>query len=366
MGSIKAAVVRDKNGPFTVENVSVGDPRPDEVMVRTVATGVCHTDLLVRDQMLPPGPPAILGHEASGIVESVGSAVTSAAPGDRVVVAPMTCDRCRNCRIGHPMHCEMFMPLNFGGRRADGSTAYQDSSGAELNGHFFGQSSFADYFLAGEGALVKVPDEAPMELLGPLGCGLQTGAGAVFNALTPSVGSSIVVFGLGGVGLAAIMAARIAGCGPIIAVDLHRARLDMAVELGATHAVDAGGGDVVKQVTDLTRGGADFTLDAVGIPQTARNAFEVLNIGGTACVVGAGGVGETVPIDLVHLLLGRTVKGIIEGDSVPHLLIPKLIEFYLDGSFPFDKLIQKYSVDDINQAVMDSESGRTIKPVVVY
>lgn len=366
MISIKAAVARTKNGPFSIEQLSLDEPRPDEVLIRTVASGVCHTDLLVRDQQMPPGPPAVLGHEASGIVESVGSAVTTVAAGDAVVVTPTTCGQCRNCRNAHPMHCEMFMPLNFGGRRADGSTAYRDKSGAEVNGHFFGQSSFATRMLANERALVKVSDQVPLELLGPLCCGIQTGAGAVLNTLAPPAGSSLAVFGLGGVGLSAIMAANLTGCAPVIAVDLHRSRLDMALELGATHVIDATESNVVDQITGLTGGGADFALDAVGIPATARNAFSVLNIGGTAAVVGAGGVGQSVPIDLIQLLLGRTVKGSLEGDGVPHLFIPKLIEFHLAGRFPFDKLIQKYDSTEINQAVFDSESGHTIKPVIVY
>lgn len=362
----KAAVIRERGGIFRVEEVSLDDPRADEVLVRTVATGVCHTDMVVRDQILPPGPPAVLGHEGAGIVEVVGSDVKSVAVGDHVVLAPLSCHLCRNCLTGHPMHCLSFTHLNFGGRRPDGSTAYRDQYGQELNAHFFGQSSFGNYLIANERCVVKVSEQAPLELLGPMGCGLQTGAGAVLNALAPAAGSSIVIFGAGGVGLAAVMGAVLAGCDPIIAVDLHKSRLDAATELGATHGVNASDDDVVEQIQMITRGGADFALDAVGLPTTLRNAFSALNIGGTACLVGSGALGQEVSFDLMHLLAGRSVKGIIEGDSVPDLFIPQLVGFYLAGRFPFDKIVEKYSFDEINIAVEDSKFGRAIKPVLVY
>jgi aryl-alcohol dehydrogenase len=364
--AIKAAVLREAGGSFAIEDVELGAPGENEVLVRTVATGICHTDLLVRDQVLPPAPPAVLGHEGSGVVEAVGAAVSDVAVGDRVVLAPHSCGGCRGCLTGHPMRCEAFMPLNFGGRRADGSTAYRDAQGAELSGHFFGQSSFGDHIVAHERSVVKVPDGAALELLGPLGCGLQTGAGAVLNVLSPPAGSSLAVFGTGAVGLAAVMAARVAGCGTIVAVDLNKDRLDIAVELGATHAVDAGAADLNEQVIRITGGGADFSLDAVGLPVTLRNAVGVLNMGGVAGLVGAGGVGREVLLDLVHLLFSRTVTGIIEGDAVPQLFIPRLIDLHLQGRFPFDRLIQTYGFDEIGKAVEDAHHGDTIKPVLVY
>lgn len=365
MSAGKAAVIREKSGPFCLEDVEVGEPRAGEVLVRTVASGICHTDLVVRDQVLPPGPPAILGHEGAGIVEAVGSDVGSLRPGDHVVLAPVTCGVCRNCLVGHPMNCELFMPLNFGGRRADGSTAYRDASAAELNAHFFGQSSFSSYVVVPQRSAVKVTDQAPLELLGPLGCGVQTGAGAVLHALAPGPGASIAVFGAGAVGLSAVMGAVIAGCNPIIAVDLNTSRLDMAVELGATDAVSASA-DAAEQIRAITGGGADFTLDAVGLPTTLRQAVDALNIGGTAGLVGAGAVGQEVSLDLVNLLFGRTVKGIVEGDTVPQLFIPELVELYLRGRFPFDKIIARYPLAEINTAVADTEAGRAIKPVLVY
>jgi len=365
MTTSTAAVVRDKGGPFHIEDVQIGEPRADEVRVRIVASGICHTDIIVRDQVLPPGPPAILGHEGAGVVEAVGSEVRSLAPGDHVVLAPVSCSRCRNCVSGHPMNCDSFTPLNFGGRRADGSTAYRDSQGAELNAHFFGQSSFSHHAIVPERGAVKVSDRAPLELLGPLGCGLQTGAGAVLTALAPPAGASIAVFGAGAVGLAAVMGAVIAGCAPIFAVDLNASRLDMAIELGATHAVKASD-DAVEQIQAITGWGADFALDAVGLPATLRQAVTALNVGGTAGLVGANALGQEVSLDLMHLLFGRTVKGIIEGDTVPGVFIPRLVDLFLRGHFPFDKIIERYPFSEINTAIADTEAGRAIKPVVLY
>ncbi len=365
MSSGKAAVIREKSGPFCIEDVVVGEPQADEVLVRIVASGICHTDLIVRDQVMPPGPPAILGHEGAGVVEAVGSGVRSLSPGDHVVLAPVGCGVCRNCLVGHPMNCDLFMPLNFGGRRIDGSTAYRDASGDDLNAHFFGQSSFSSHVIVSQRSAVKVSDQAPLELLGPLGCGVQTGAGAVLCALNAPQGASIAVFGAGAVGLSAVMGAVIAGCDPIIAVDLNAARLDTAIELGATHAVKASE-DAVEQIRAATGGGVDFALDAVGLPITLRQAVDALNVGGTAGLVGAGAVGQEVSLDLVHLLFGRTVKGIVEGDTVPNLFIPRLVELYAHGRFPFDKIIRRYPLVEINEAVADVEAGRVVKAVLVF
>lgn len=364
MSTTRAAVLREKAAEFVFEDVTVGEPRAGEVLVRLVASGVCHTDLLVRDQILPPGLPAILGHEGSGVVAEVGAGVTGLAPGDPVVLAPLSCGRCRNCLGGHPMHCDAWGPLNLRGRRADGSTAYLDAQGAELNAHFFGQSSFAGHVVVREQSVVKVPDTVPLELLGPLGCGIQAGAGTVLRVLAPEPGSTIAVLGAGTVGLAAVMAARVAGCARIIVTDLHEARRELALELGATDVLTPGP-DTVSQVLALTGRGAGYVVDAVGLPQTARTALAVLAMGGTAAIAGSAGSGQEVALDLTQLM-GRRVCGVIEGDSVPRLLIPQLIELFRAGRFPFDRLVRTYPFEDLNQAVADSEAGRAVKPVVLY
>ncbi|MFD9407350.1 NAD(P)-dependent alcohol dehydrogenase [Streptomyces sp. NPDC059989] len=367
MAVTKAAIVRQKGGPFRIEEIQVEEPRLDEVAVRIVGTGLCHTDLLARDQVLPPGAPAVLGHEGSGVVTAVGAAVSTVEVGDRVVLAPMSCGRCRGCRTGHPMHCSSFLGVNLMGGRRDGSTAYRDAAGEELRGHFFGQSSFSTEAVVHERSVVRIPDDCadvPLEILGPMGCGLQTGAGTVLNSLKPSAGSSIVVIGAGAVGLAAVMAAGIVSAGLIVAVDLHDSRLELARELGATHTFRADSPSLIEDVIALTGQGVDFVVDAVGLPQTVRTAVAVLGIGGTAAVVGSAGAGQEASLGISQLF-GRTVKGVVEGDCVPALLIPELIRLHRAGRFPFDKLIRTYGFDDIEQAVEDAEQGRTVKPVLV-
>lgn len=362
----RAAVLRGRSANFGIEEISVADElRPGEVRVRIVATGVCHTDLLVRDQILPPRLPAVLGHEGAGIVEAVGAGVDSCGVGDRVVLAPGSCGACRMCLSAHPMHCTSWGPLNLRGRRPDGTTAYRDHEGTELNGHFFGQSSFAERVVVPARSAIRIPDDLPLTTAGPLGCGIQAGAGAVFHTLKARPGMSIAVFGAGAVGLAAVMAARVAGCDRIIAIDLHRSRLDLAGELGATDTLDADTPDIAEHLVRMTGGGVDLAVDAVGLPATARAAVHALAMGGSAAIAGSSGTGQDAAFDLTRLM-GRTVHGVIEGDSVPALFIPQLADLHLAGRFPFDRLVRTYPFDDIDTAVKDSESGQTVKPVLLY
>ncbi|MGH2952294.1 MAG: NAD(P)-dependent alcohol dehydrogenase [Solirubrobacterales bacterium] len=365
MPTSTAAVLREKGGGFHIEGVSVEIPRATEVLVGIAATGICHTDLLVRKGLMPPAPPAILGHEGSGVVESVGDAVTSVAPGDHVVLAPASCGRCPNCATGHPMHCRTFLGLNLRGRRADGTSAYRDSDGEVLAGHFFGQSAFSGMVVAEERSVVKVRQDAPLELLGPLGCGLQTGAGAVLNVLAPAPAASIAVFGAGAVGLAAVMAAHLVGCAEIIVIDRNARRLGVAADLGATRVIDVDGvADVTKEIIELTGGGVDYSVDAVGLPETVRNSVGVLNVGGATAIVGSAGTGQQVSLDIQHLF-GRSLRGVVEGDSVPSVFIPRLVELVLSGRFPVDKLVTRYRFDEIDRAVEDLAEGTVIKPVLV-
>ena len=359
-----AAVVPAKNSPFELREVVLDDPRPDEVVVRVVASGICHTDLIVRDQWYPPELPAVLGHEGSGVVEQVGADVTSVRPGDRVALSFNFCRTCRNCLRGRPAYCEDFFPRNFGGRRSDGSATVRASDGSALNANFFGQSSFGTYALASEHTIVKVPEDVPLELAGPLGCGIQTGAGAVLNSLAPPDGSSIVVFGAGTVGLSAIMGADVANCGTIIAVDLVPERLRLATELGATHVLDGRDDALSERITGLTGGGADYTVETTANPRVLRTAVDSLNFGGTCGVIGAAPIGTEVSLDMSALLFDRSVRGIVEGDSVPRLFIPRLIDLYRRGRFPFDRLIRTYPFEEINAAAADSERGVTVKPVI--
>lgn len=337
----------------------------DEVRVKIVATGMCHTDMIIRDQYYPVPLPAVLGHEGAGLVESIGPLVRELKVGDPVVLTYGSCGYCIPCEKGLSSYCHDFYSLNFGGSDRDGSHALIDRHKRELNDHFFSQSSFATYCLAREGNAIKVPDGAPLELLGPLGCGFQTGAGAVINTLRVPPGSSFVSFGAGAVGLSAIMAAKAAGATTIVAVDVVASRLQLALEVGATHVVNSNGKDLVSEIHALTAGGADFALETTGIPTVATQA--VSSLAGLGClgIVGASHLGTMVSFDVNDLLIkGKTIRGVCEGDSVPKKFIPDLIRLHMQGRFPIDKLIKVYDFAQINEAAKDSEAGSTLKPVL--
>ena len=356
--------MRAKAQPFTIETLDLDAPRADEVLVRIVGVGVCHTDLKVRDQHRPTPLPIVLGHEGAGVVERVGDEVTKVEPGDHVVLSYHWCGACSNCQKGFPAYCHQVIACNFGGSRLDGSTTLHQN-GETIYGAFFNQSSFATYALASERNVVKVRRDAPLEILGPLGCGIQTGAGAVFNSLRVQAGTSIAIFGAGPVGLSAVMGAVIANCAPIIAVDIKPKRLELALELGATHTVNSlEVGDPVQVIREISAGGVDYALDSSGLPRVFRQAVDSLNILGMCGLIGGTSPGVEVCFEMNHLLLGRAVRGIIQGDSIPDIFIPHLIELYLQGRFPFDRLITFYSLAEINQACADSEAGDVLKPVL--
>lgn len=362
---IKAAVVREKGGPFKLETLTLEEPRRDEVLVKIVAAGMCHTDMVARDKVYDVPHPIVLGHEGAGVVESVGADVRKVAPGDPVVLTYMSCGHCKPCYLGEPVYCVNAYPLCFGGAREDGSTATRDAQGSPVHDHFFGQSSFGTFALGNERNVVKVSKDVPLELLGPLGCGIQTGAGAVMNALKIRSGASFVAFGAGAVGLAAVMAARIVGATTIIAADVVPSRLETAKELGATHVVNSREQDPVAAIKEITGGGADFSLEATGRPEVLRQAIEALASRGECGIVGAAPLGAEACFDINDVMIpGKTIRGIIEGESVPEIFIPQLVELHAQGRFPFDKLVKFYSFDQINQAAEDSEKGGTIKPVI--
>ena len=362
--SMRAAVVREKGGPFIIEQLRLEEPRDDEVLVRIVATGMCHTDMVVRDQVYPVPQPIVLGHEGAGVVERVGTHVSRVRPGDHVVLSFMSCGHCHLCVQGRPANCANFNAHNFSGSRADGSGTLRDDRGP-VHGHFFGQSSFGTFAIANERNIVKVRKEAPLELLGPLGCGIQTGAGAVMNALKIGPGASFAAFGAGAVGLSAVMAARAVGATTIIAVDVVPSRLDLAKEIGATHVVDARQQDAVTAIRAITGGGVQFSLETTAIPAVVRQAVDALGVRGTCGIVGAAPPGTDIKIDVTEFMqMAKTLYGIIEGDSIPELFIPQLIDLYLQGRFPFDKLTKMYPFDRINEAASDSEQGLTIKPII--
>ena len=363
---VTVAVLREAGAPLKLERATLAAPRADEVRVRVVATGVCHTDMVVRDQLFPTPLPIILGHEGAGIVEAVGASVTTVAPGDHVVMTYMSCGLCLPCETGHPAHCSHMHPLNFGGGRMDGSTATCGcGDGAAIHDHFFGQSSFSTYVVASERNVVKVSREAPLELLGPLGCGIQTGAGSVLKALNVEAGASFVAFGAGAVGLAAVMAARVAGATTIIAVDVTPARLALALELGATHVINSREEDPVQRIREITGGGANYSLECSGRAEVLRQAIDAITTLGTCGIVGATKMGTEVAFNINEVMIpGKRIMGIVQGDVVANAFIPVLVDLYLQGRFPFDKLCRFYSFEQINEAMSDSERGITIKPIL--
>ena len=362
---LKAAVIRDKGGPFSVETLTLEEPRRDEVLVRVVATGMCHTDMVARDKVYDVPHPIVLGHEGAGIVEAIGEDVRKVAPGDAVVLTYLWCGHCRPCYLGKVYYCENMYPLCFGGARLDKSTATRDERGKKVHDHFFGQSSFGTLALASERNVVKVPKDAPLEILGPLGCGIQTGAGAVMNALRVRPGTSFAVFGAGAVGLSAVMAARICGATAIIAADVVPSRLETAKELGATHVVNSKQTDPVEAIKQITHGGVDFSLEASGIPAVLRQAIDSIGTLGKCGIVGAAKLGAEAGFDVNNVMIpGKTICGILQGESVPDIFIPQLIELHMQGRFPYDRLIKFYTLEDINKAAADSEKGVTVKPVI--
>jgi aryl-alcohol dehydrogenase len=350
---IQAAVLRKKGGPLEIESIEMEGPREDEVLVRIVASGICHTDIDFCDDWDETDGAVVLGHEGAGVVERVGKSVKSVKRGDHVVLSFQSCDHCRQCRSGRPAHCEYLYEANFGFHRPDGSNALHRSG---VRGHFFGQSSFATHSLATERNLVKVSKNLPLEVLSPLGCGLQTGAGTVMNSLRVTAGASIAIFGTGAVGIAAVMAARLVGANPIIGVDIKPNRLRLALKLGSTHVIDNRRQDVAARIAEITGGGVDYVVETTGNPKMHQLAIDVLNPHGIVALL-TGESGMDLPG-------GRKTLGIIQGDAVPQIFIPKLIELYQAGQFPFDRFVKFYDFSEINRAIADAKRGDTIKPVL--
>ncbi len=361
---ISAAVVPARGAPFEVQALDLAGPADDEVLIRVVASGLCHTDLHARDGYFPNLPyPIVCGHEGAGVVEAVGRAVSDLAPGDHVVVSFPWCGECEPCRSDHPAYCSNARGLKSGGRRADGSTPLS-RDGRPVYSCFFQQSSFATHAVAPAKDAVKIRRDAPLDLLGPLGCGLQTGAGAVLNVMAPRAGQSFAVFGVGGVGLAGLMAARIAGCDPIIAVDIHPHRLALARELGATHALESRGAETLAEIRRITGGGVHWTLETSAQPAVFRLAVDALRGMGTCVLVGSARAGTEASFEMPVVQGGRIIRGVIQGDSRPREFIPQLVDRFMAGEFPLDRLVTRYELAAINQAAADATAGTAIKPIL--
>jgi aryl-alcohol dehydrogenase len=359
---IQAVVIRDPNDEYHLEPVDLADPRGEDVLVRVVGAGMCHTDSLLR----APGfaaLPMIPGHEGAGVVEAVGPDVRDIRVGDHVVMSFDSCGKCANCRIRHPAYCYDFIPRNIVGRGSDGSTSATGHDGKEIGNGWFHQSSFATHAMGTERNVVRVAQDLPLEVLAPLGCGVQTGAGTVLNVLAVQAGDSVVIFGCGAVGLSAVMAANLVGASPIVAIDLHDSRLRLATELGATHRLRGDDPHLPTQLLDITNGGTRHAIDTTGDPAVIATAIGVLRPLGSLGLVGV----VTGPITLapMDLAVGRRIIGVLEGDAVPQVLVPQLIDWWRDGRFPVEKLVAFYPLSKVDTAERDSLSGAVVKPVLL-
>ncbi len=363
----RAAIVRSGGGPFVIEDIQVESPRPDEVLVRLVASGMCHTDIVFRDGGLPVPMPIVLGHEGSGVVEAVGSEVTHVKPGDHVVLSMNSCGTCPNCNKHQPMYCFNMPVHNMIGTRPDGSSPLSQN-GSLVHGAIFYQSSFATLAIAHKNNTVPMSKDLPLEILGPLGCGIQTGAGAAINSLKIGPGDSLAVFGGGAVGLSAMLGALAVGGGPVIVIEPNAERAALARELGAAHTIDPKAeSDLLAKIKELSGGGVTHALDTTGKPAVMAVAIEALLPNGICGLLGVPPPDATVPGNLMSMLIrGVGVKYIVEGDSDPQVFIPRLASLYSEGKFPFDRLIKKFTFEQINEAAHESEVGTAIKPVIIF
>ncbi|WP_436778249.1 NAD(P)-dependent alcohol dehydrogenase [Yinghuangia sp. YIM S09857] len=359
---ITAAVLRAPDAPYEIEELELGGPGPGHVRVRIVGAGLCHTDLLARVPGHTPHP-IVTGHEGSGVVDAVGPGVAGLAVGDPVVLSYDACRACRNCLSGQPAYCAEFTARNLTGTGADGHGLLRDAAGDPVASRWFGQSSLASHAVTAAANVVKVDRDLPLELLGPLGCGVQTGAGAVWNSLGVRPGSSIAVFGSGGVGLSAVMAARVAGAGVVAAVDVNPARRELARELGATHVFDGADPDLPAALADASGGGMQYALDTTGLPTVITTAVYALRPTGVCGLVGIQHGDLALPPDA--LAPGRALLGIIEGDAVPQTFVPMLIGLWRQGRFPFDRLITTFPLARIGDAERAALEGTVVKPVLL-
>lgn len=364
---IQAAVAWEAGATLSIEELDLDEPRDDEILVKVEAAGVCHTDDNARLGRLPVVFPIILGHEGAGTVERAGRDVTKVRPGDRVLFTPDYCGQCEQCVLGQTPYCDQVVPVTFTGTRLDGSPRAH-RGGKPVRASFFGQSSFATHCLVTERNIVPVAPDAPLHYLAGFTCGVQTGAGAILNAMPVRSGGKVAIWGTGAVGLAAVMAAKASGAAEIVAIDRVAHRLALAAELGATATIDTTGQelpDVAAAVVKLTGRGAGVALDTTGNPGAILAAVQSLATHGTASVITSSGAPVTLPPgDL--LLKGRQLRGTMGGHINPTVFIPRLLELHARGRFPVDRLVRNYPFAELNTAIADSLSGATIKPVLTF
>jgi aryl-alcohol dehydrogenase len=355
--------VNEQGGDFVLDEVELEGPRADEVLVRIVATGLCHTDIHLKGFLPAEMFPNVFGHEGAGVVESVGEDVPGIEVGDHVVLSFRSCGSCTNCRAGLVGYCEQSIVINYMGMRLDGSTTYS-RDGAPVFGSFFGQSSLSAHAIAYADNCVVVDKSVDLTKVAPYGCGFQTGAGTVLNVLEPGPADSLVVYGVGAVGLAALAAARHLGVGTLVAVDPMPTRRAEAERFGAI-VLDPAEVPVVDRVRELTGGGASYAIDTTALSEVVKQAQQSLRMRGTLVALGLGA--EEYALDAIDLLQnGKVVRSSIEGDSDPQEMVPRLIAMNQAGDFDVDHLIATYPFTEINTAVADVLAGKVVKPVLVW
>lgn len=362
---IKAAVQRDFNLPWKIEELELDEPKEGEVLVKLVASAVCHTDLHLFKGDLPHPLPCVPGHEGAGIVEKIGPGVTSVKPGDHIVIwmCPY-CGRCRACLNGKPYWCEQSAVLLLSGTMLDGTTRLRTKEGESIF-HFFCDSSFAEYAVVLEKVAIKIRDDIPLEKACLFGCGASTGIGAVLNHAKVKPGESVAIFGCGGVGLSALMAANLSGAYPIIAVDVLDSKLEIAKELGATYTINAKREDPLHRILSLT-GGVDYAFEAIGKVEVISILPDCIRSGGLGIVIGAAPYGSSISIDAGYFLFGKTLAGNLGGMTNPHIDIPKWLNLFMAGKLPIDKLITRtFSLDEINSALEALEKGKVLRSVIL-
>ena len=363
-----AAVTEENGAPFKIQEVELEAPKENEVLIKLSGVGICPNDFVASVGGLGLKMPAVLGHEGSGIVQEVGKNVRTIKPGDHVVMTYYSCGVCEHCRSGHPTTCSTFDQMNLhGGVYPDGTKRIRIKNRKKAS-VMFCQGAFAEYAVTTERNCVVIDKDVDIGLFGPLGCGLQAGAGTVANKLKPSIGSTIAIFGCGPIGLCALMMARNAGCSKIIAVDAIPERLQKAKEIGATHLINGPEiGDIPQAIRDMTGEGTDYAVDTTANPDLVNAALYGLKPMGTLCVMGSSGP-KVFPIVMQDAIMGpgKSLVGCVEGDSEPQKFIPMLVELYKQGKFSFDQLITEYKFEDINQAVADMNAKKVYKPVIRF
>lgn len=364
MIKIKAAVIHKPEDPYKIEEIELAEPKGEEVLVKIKACGLCHTDEFGRNIGLPM--PLVLGHEGAGIIEKVGENVKGFEIGDHVAFSYAFCGSCKNCISGMPQYCTNFNAINFGGISTDGYTKmFQKGKAVSM---FFGQSALSQYTTISSRNIVKIEKDVDLAMVAPFGCGIQTGAGAVLNTLKPKSDETIAIFGCGAVGMSAIMAAKVAGCKQIVAVGGNTKSLALAKELGATDVVNRkeieDGKSIAEAVQEVTNGGVNYAIDTSGNGNMILNAIRSTALHGKIVILGPTGTIENFNIGLDVLMAYRTIIGCCEGDSIPQIFIPQLVQLYKEGRFPVDKIINIYDFEDIETARKDSKEGKTIKAVV--